>query len=276
MEPLLSTAERKHRNRLKALPVACDGHWVVERPIYFVEDDELRRALVAALPRSRFWSPPCNTRDLPNLLSMIGVIIATPAVQVTGDRARAMECADGYRARFERAVDHLSDELARNDPVTRDRISISWERLKVLPLFVYEQAVPVQVKDTLFSAAVILASLNAVMVSEPLELHLSENGLGDREYGGRAIASFFPADVRRKIGGEWALAWQKSLEQAPDSIRLASDEEHREAMEQRAAKISGALKTKIKVSAPASRKSAAALRMLKETVGAIAGAESAL
>jgi hypothetical protein len=75
--------------------------------------------------------------------------------------------------------------------------------------------------------AAIPASLNAVVVPEPLEVHVSENGLGDREYGGRAIASFFLADVRRKVGGEWALAWQKSLEQAPDSIRLASDEEHR-------------------------------------------------
>jgi hypothetical protein len=111
-----------------------------------------------------------------------------------------------------------------------------------------------------------------VVVPEPLELHVSETGLGDREYGGRAVASLFPADVRRMIGAEWALAWQKSLEQAPDSIRLASDEEHREAMAQQAAKITGAPKTKIKVSAPASRKSAAPLRTLKESVGAIAEA----
>ena len=73
------------------------------------------------------------------------------------------------------------------------------------------------------------------------------------------------------IGGEWALAWQKSLEQAPDSIRLASDEEHREAMEHRAAKISGR-PTKIKVSAPASHKYAAPLRTLKDLVGPIAEA----
>jgi hypothetical protein len=77
------------------LPIACDGHWTVERPIYFVADDELRRALATALPRCRFWSPPCNIRDLPSLVSMIGVIIGNPVVQVTGDRARAMECGDG-------------------------------------------------------------------------------------------------------------------------------------------------------------------------------------
>jgi hypothetical protein len=272
MEPMLSAAERKHRNRLKVLRVVCDGHWTVERPIYFVEDDELRHALATSSPRSHFWSPPCNIRDLPTLVSMIGVIIVNPTVQVTGDRARALGCGDARREHFDRAVDHLSDELARNDAATRDRISIGWDRLKGLSLFVYEESVPVQVKDALFSAAAIPASLNAVVVQEPLELHVSENGLGDREHGGRAIASFFPADVRRKIGGEWALAWQKSLEQAPDSIRLASDEEHQEAMEQQAAKISGAPKMKIKVSAPASRKFTAPLRTLKESVGKIAAA----
>lgn len=272
MEPLLPDAERKHRIRLRALPVACGGHWTVERPIYFVEDDELRRALATALPRASFRDPPCSVRDLSHLVSMIGITIASPLVKATGDRARAMECGDSQRARFERAVDHLSDELARNDAATRDRISIGWESLKALPLFVYEQAVPVRIEDALFSTTTIPASLQAVLVPDSRELHVSEEGLGDREYGGRAISSFFPADVRRKVGGEWALAWQKSLERAPDSIRLASDEEHREAMEQQAAKISGAAKVKIKVSAPASRKPGATLRTLKESVGVIAKA----
>lgn len=272
MEPLLATAERKHRTRLKSLPIACDGHWRVGRPIYFVEGDELRGALATALPRYRFWNPPCNIRDLPTLVSMMGVTIANPAVRVVGGRAHALKCGDDYRKRFGRAVEHLSDELARNDAATRDKISIGWERLKTLPLFVYGGAIPVQVEDPLFSGAAIVASLTAVLVPEPIELHVSENGLGDREYCGRAIASFFPPDVARKIGGEWALAWQKSLEQAPAAIRLASDEEHRETMEQQARKISGALKTKIKLSAPAGRKFAAPLRTLKDSVGGIAEA----
>ena len=119
----------------------------VERPIYFVEDDELRRALASALPRAAFWTPPCSIRDLPHLVSMIGVTIATPLVKVAGDRVGAMACGDHQRARFERAIDHLSDELARNDVVTRDSMVIGWESLKALPLFVYEQAVPVRVED---------------------------------------------------------------------------------------------------------------------------------
>ena len=168
MEPLLATAERKHRTRLKSLPIACDGHWTVERPIYFVEDDELRRALATLTP-CRFWSPPCSIRDLPALVSMIGVIEANPAVRVSGERAHAVECGYGYRGHFERAVDHLSDELARNDGATRDRISIGWERLKTLPLFIYKDAVPVQVEDKLFSTAIISASLNAVVVPGPTE-----------------------------------------------------------------------------------------------------------
>jgi hypothetical protein len=152
MEPRLAATEPKHRIRLKSLPIACDGHWTVERPIYFVEDDELRHALATTLTGCRFWSPPCNMRDLPTLVSIIGVIEVNPAVRVIGDRAHAIECGDGYRERFKRAVDHLSDELARNDAATRDRTSIGWERLRILPLFVYRDAVPVQVEDRLFSS----------------------------------------------------------------------------------------------------------------------------
>jgi hypothetical protein len=107
----------------------------------FVEDDELRHAL-AKLTRCRFWSPPCNICDLPTLLSMLGVIEGNPAVRIKGEWPHAIGCGDGYRERFERAVDHLSDELARNDAATRDRISIGWERLKTLPLLVCKDTVP--------------------------------------------------------------------------------------------------------------------------------------
>jgi hypothetical protein len=272
MEALITTAEPRHRRRLRAMPVVCGDLWAFERPVYFVEDFELRNELARALPQYRFWSSPCDTRDLPGLVSLLGIIKSDPALKVTGDRTRAMERGEFLRVRFGQAIDHLSDELARNDASTRERISIGWDRLKALPLFVYDDTVSVQVRDGLFVAAPIPVFLKALIGADPIELHVSEGSIGDREYGGRVIASFFPSDVRRKIGGEWALAWQKSLEHSPDSIRLASDEEHLEALQEQAGKINAAPKNKIKVTAPASRKSTAQPRTLKETVGAVAGA----
>jgi hypothetical protein len=188
-EPLMPRAEFRHRRRLKALPVACGEDWVSERPVYFVEDYELRNELARALPQRRFWSPPCDTRDLAGLVSALGITKSSPALKVTDDRARAMELGETFRVRFGQAVDHLSDELARNDPATRDRISLGWDRLKTLPLYVYNGSISVQVNDTLLSATLISVSLKAMIGTSPMELHVTEEALGDREYGGGAIAS---------------------------------------------------------------------------------------
>ena len=83
-----------------------------------IEDPELRAELAKALPRMKFWTPPCDTRDLPELVSLVGILNAVPTLRVLGNRERALERGEGERERFARAVDHLSDELARNDPAT--------------------------------------------------------------------------------------------------------------------------------------------------------------
>jgi hypothetical protein len=271
MEPLVTSAEARHRKRLRTLPVACGNDWVLDRPIYFIEDDELRSALAAALRQNRFWTPPCDARDLGKLATAAGITRLKPSLTVKGDKIRASELGEMQRMRFGRAIDHLSDELARNDPLTREKMAVGWDTLKISPLFLYDSMIPIQVDDTQLSPVPVSVRLRAIIGTAPLELHLTEETIGDREYGGRAIGSLFPAEVRRKIGAEWVLAWQKSLDRPPDSIRLASDEEHIEALEQQAAKIRAAPKVKIKVSVPASRKSVAPPRTLKETVGPVAG-----
>ena len=54
MEPMLPSASRSQRNRLKKLPLFCCGSWEQDRPIYFVDVPELRTALAGALPGHRF------------------------------------------------------------------------------------------------------------------------------------------------------------------------------------------------------------------------------
>jgi Domain of unknown function (DUF3883) len=270
-EPLISSAEAPHRRRLRALPIVCRNDWVSDRPVFFIEDDELRNEIATALPEGRFWTPPCDTRNLVALVSAAGITRSSPALKVTSDRISAMGRGETDRVRFGLAVDHLSDELARNDPSTRDKLRIGWDGLKAIPLFIYDDAISVEVNDIQLSATPLAVRLNAIVDPSLVELHVSQEMLGDREYGGRAIASLFPTEVRRKIGAEWALAWQKSLGSRPDSIRLASDEEHLEALQRQAGKISAAPKIKIRITSPASRSAAPPPRTLKQMVGQITG-----
>src|SRR5262249_33833791 len=150
-------------------------------------------------------------------------------------RDEAMERGESWRQRFGHAVDHLSIELARNDPATRDKIVAtsagSWDGLKAVPLFVYQETIPVHPSIPAPSSAGVVVWLKARVMENPLEIHAHCEDIGDRECGGRAIASLFPPEVRRRIDAEWALAWQKSRDTAADAIRLASDEKRAEAME---------------------------------------------
>jgi hypothetical protein len=275
MEHLTGAAERRHKEKLKTLPLACSERWVTTRPVYFVEEAELRKELASAVTLS-FWTPPCDTRDFPNLVTMMGIERLAPELIILAKRDEAMERGESWRQRFGHAVDHLSTELARNDPATRDKIVAtsagSWDGLKAVPLFVYEEPIRVHASIPALSSAGVVVSLKARVMQNPLEIHARCEDIGDRECGGRAIASLFPPEVRRRIDAEWALAWQKSRDTAADAIRLASDEKRAEAMEEQAAKINAGLKRKIKVTPPASRNATAKSRTLKDSVGAVVGA----
>ncbi|TPI59848.1 DUF3883 domain-containing protein [Mesorhizobium sp. B3-1-3] len=272
MEPLLANAERRHRERMKTLPLYCGDRWESERPIFLVEDSELRSQLAKALPAKKFWTPPCDLRELATFMVFTGVTRSEPALVVADDRDTARDRGDGTRAHFRQTVDHLSDELARNDPEVRQRMAISWDALREIPLFVHAGPIAVLARDEEFSAMKIPIQLQALIVRDPLELHVWDEALPKREYGGHAIASLFPHASRRGIEAEWVVAWQEARDTAAEAIRLASDEEHAEAMEDRAAKINATPKKKISVSTPGGKSPALKPRTLKNSVGPILGA----
>lgn len=272
MEPLLEHAERKHRERLKALPLYCGNHWQVDRPVILVEDQEVRSQLASALPHRKFWSPPCDLRDLPRFVALTAVTLSAPSLRVVDNRQVAEERGDGVRPHFAQAVDHLSDELARNDPETRQRMSLGWDELRNIPLFVYSGPIAVHASDEVLATAEVAVELQAVITQDPKELHAWEEALPKREYGGHAIASLFPAHSRRGIEAEWVVSWQEGRERATSAIRLASDEEHDQAMQDRAAKINAAPRKKIVVTKSNGRGPDAKPRKLKEVVGPILGA----
>lgn len=272
MGPLLANAERRHRERMKTLPLYCGVRWESERPIFLVEDSELRLQLAKALPATKFWTPPCDLRELASFMVFTGVTRSEPALVVVDDREMALDRGDGMRTHFRQAVDLLSDELARNDPEVRQRMAISWDALREIPLFVHSGPISVRAKDEKLSAMQIPTRLHSLIVQNPLELHVWDEALPKREYGGRAIASLFPHASRRGIEAEWVVAWQEARETAIKAIRLASDGEHAGAMEDRAAKINASPKKRISVSTPKGKGPAVKPRTLKNSVGPILGA----
>ena len=272
IEPLLAKAERRHRDRMKALPLYCGDRWASQRPIYLVEEPELRSQLAEALPATRFWTPPLDVRELKSLLAFAAVTRSDPTLVVAASREIARDCGDRVRTHFRRAVDHLSDELARNDPEVRQRLGMTWDALREIPLFVHSAPIAVRARDEELSAAQIPIQLQALLLRDVSELHVWDEALPKREYGGHAIASLFPHASRRSIEAEWVVAWQEARQTAPEAIRLASDEEHAEAMKDRVAKINAAPKKMIVVSAPGGKGPATKPRTLKNSVGPILGA----
>lgn len=273
LAPLLDKAERRHKDRLKTLPLFCGDAWHSNRPIFIVEENELRGQLAKSVPHCKFWTPPCDMRELPTLVSLLGVSRCQPALTVIDDRHLAEVRGEGMRKRFVQAVDQLSNELAVNDPSTRQRMSIGWKELREIGLYIYTGPVAVRAYEQSLAAEPIDIELQAVISADhPRELHVWDDSLPKREYGGRAIASLFPAASRRGIEAEWVVAWQESQESANAAIHLASDEEHEEAMHDRAAKINSLPKKKIDVSQPKGRGPLTKPRSLKEQVGAILGA----
>lgn len=272
MEQIVGSAERRHRDKLRQLPLYCADKWVATRPVFWIENAELRQELVAKLPSLNCWTPPCDVQDFPGLCQTIGVEAIALTLSVERDMPEEEERGEQLRLRYGHAVDHLSSELARSEPALRDRISIRWDTLKAIPLYVSDGAIPVRAKAEYLPPAGIVVGLRAYVDSASRRVYMRDDDIGDREFGGRAIASFFPLDVRRRIGGEWALAWLKSRDTAAEVIRLASDERRTDAMAETAAAINAAPKSKIKVTPPKSRETKVEPRTLKQSVGPVVGA----
>lgn len=254
LEPLVPRADRRQRERLRSLPVGTVGGWSSARPVFHVEDRELRLELADARPDLSFWLPPCDSFALPNVTAALGLTVCAPIITVQPDEAAA-EQGEAERERFQRCVDHLSNELARNDPATRDRLEVPWSELRNLSLSVHAEPFAVLVSDPRLSKDPIRVRMRAVMQVEPLRLNVTEAALPQRESCGRAIASLFREDARRRVEAEWVASWVASADGATEMMHMASDEELAKALEDRAAALSLQSGGKIKVTPPASRAS---------------------
>src|SRR5207248_1523420 len=122
-------------------------------------------------------------------------------------------------------VDHLSNELARNDPGARERIRVSWEALRDINLSVTDGPFLALVHDARLSKSPIEIEMEAVLQRQPLRLWIAESAFPQRDRGGRAIAGLFATDARHRVEAEWVASWVASTEHPVERLTLASDEE---------------------------------------------------
>lgn len=267
MEGLVETADRRQRERCRALPVGGMTGWESQRPILKLEDRELRQQLADAYPTLRFWSPPCDTHTLPRMTEALGLSSMVPRLAVPVSAA-ALERGEVMADRFRACVDHLSNELMRNDPATREALGVSWDQLREIPLQVHEQPFEVGVSDDALGVRDLIVRMGAVLRRTPLRLDITQDAFSLRDSGGRAIASLFPRSVRHRIEAEWVASWIASGSVRVERLATASDEDVRRALEEQAATIDVGNAGKIKVTKPASRTSkVVAPRRLKSDHG---------
>lgn len=272
MEKLLDHADRGQKDKLRVLPLFCSTGWVTQRPIYYVDNPELRQQLDKALPILHCWIPPCDIQDFPGLVKAFRVKELNPELQIIGNNPYAKERGDQARLRFGHAVEHLSNELARSTPELREKLVISWDTFRNTQIYIYDRPVTIRALSPEFPVGFVDVSLNAVNLNQSQSFHFYDDAVGNRDSGGWVIASLFPAKERRRIDGEWVLAWQKSCHSEAEAIRLASDEARTEAMENIATNINSSVKHKINVTPPKSRSAGAKPRTLKPSVGSMVGA----
>lgn len=273
MEPLVSKGDRRQRMALRSLPVSNSSGWTTERPVFHVEDRELRSRLAAARPDLSFWSPPCDVHSLSHLVTALGLTVIEPTMRIVEDE-RARETGEAMRLRFQACVDHLSNELARNDPAAREQLRMAWPELREMPLSVSDGPFRVLVEHPSLSPRPIAIEMQAALRRDPLHLFISASAFAQRDRGGRAIAELFAPDVRHRVEAEWVASWVASADGTVARMTLASDEELAQALAELAAKIEVKPDAKISVSAPASRsKKAAEPRQLKSGHGGVASVE---
>lgn len=204
------------------VPLACFNGWRARRPIYLVEDPLLRDRLATALQELFFWQPPCETRSIQKLIEALAVQRMLPRVRPLPDQ-RAKEQGEDLTPTFQAAVDHLSNSLGKRDANLRQALTVSWDALRSAKLYVYDGEIPVDVQVDQLRTAV-RTDLQAHVSLEPLEFHITSEGLELREAAGVAMAALFESANVFSFDAEWILAWQAAKREVANALLFTVDD----------------------------------------------------
>ena len=226
VERFRATGSREDRRKLGKLALWTTAGWKKDRPVFVTDDESLLEALGASLP---LWRPGGDMEQFRLLLEPLGVevINSTDAdVLEVDDSIGDLEATCVFHA----AVQHLQEDLVRNEPSAARSIRGRWDDLSeftvwshpklMLAVRVPESAgggiqhCPVHVKVDVDS--------RRVFVRDP------QTDLPRADRGGRAVAALFDSEKRR-VAQAWRVAWDRAEDgMAAAGFELAEQHAERE------------------------------------------------
>lgn len=202
---LLPSASSREIEALRRCPVRTSRGWVRDRPLYAVVDPMVAAGLGDKVP---VWDPGGEVSQFRTLCRPLRIVEVADAQVTAASKDGAVEDEDATRL-LHAAVEHLRDDLARNDPDRHADIAVSWDDLSELVAVIAPAlAVSVDLGGKAFEVQVPARaelSSHAFYLRDPEELRRAEGA-------GRAVASLFSAD-RRSVAYAWLAAVQAAEEQ---------------------------------------------------------------
>ena len=213
------------RDKLRRLPLWTSKGWLRDRPVYATDDPVLATGLRDQLP---LWEPGGELQQFRSLLNPLRVeeIRATSAEVIEPDLATGHEESSELLGL---ALQHLQEDLARNDPRLAQSIRVPWQLLEGFRVYVHPSlslGVPTGREGVGVSyQCAVMAKIDrdraVVFVQNPAELARVDSG-------GRAIATLFEGDPR-----QLAQAWRAACDRAETGrqarlIELAEQRSKRE------------------------------------------------
>lgn len=190
---------------LSELPLSGGARWYRRRPIYYISDLSLRRAMPVTL---RLWQAPLAAETRTNLLKALRVR-TIQTVSLVPDRSdESFAPPEAVEARFRRALQLFGERLRRNREQTWSTLSLPWSNLLSIPLGILPGlTVTVSLPDGTSVPAVLRAHVSL----SPLILTVeSETVLADGDETGRALSQLFRPEAAEDVKMTWSWAWQQA------------------------------------------------------------------
>lgn len=213
------------RAKLRKLPLWTSMGWMRDRPVYATGDPILAAGLRSQLP---LWEPGGEPRQFASLLNPLRVeeIQTRSAAVVEPNLATEQEDLSEL---FELSIQHLQEDLVRNDPLLAESISVPWHLVQDFKVYVHPSLLLAVTArrggaDVVFHCNVMAKvdrDRRMVFVQSPGELSRVDSG-------GRAVATLFDEGDPRLV----ALAWRAACDRGESgrqarSIELAEERSKR-------------------------------------------------
>ena len=228
--------------RLTRLALRTSKGWIRKRPVYATDDPVLARGLRDKLP---LWEPGGELEQFRPLLGPLRVqeIRTTDAEVIDPTLAEVDHEATEL---FQKALDLLEEDLARNDPQLAESMQVPWEEVREFDVRVHSSLL-LRIRAGLDgNAEEHISKIVAKVDVDHRSMFISGHSVLPRvDGGGRALAALFEGNTRRL-----AQAWRAACDQAEEGIEarrieLAQqrDERDREQIEQEISKRTSSFRT---------------------------------